>query len=31
MIVEESINKDLQELKNKHSKTNNPITNLKTF
>ena len=29
--VQESINKDLQELKNKHSKTNNTITNLKTF
>ena len=30
MIVEESINKDLQELKNKHSKTNNMITEIKS-
>ena len=27
--IQESINKDLEELKNKHTETNNPITEIK--
>ena len=29
--IQESINKDLEELKNKHTETNNTITEIKTI